>query len=70
MKDFVYIIDNKFMFLSSDEEISYRQAWKLIHNEITEKHKSEARKETAKEKYNCEYQKENSFTDLENIITI
>ena len=70
MKDFLYIIDNKFMFLSADEEISYRQAWKLVHENITDKNILNARKETVKEKYNCYFKNIKSFTDLENLITI
>ena len=73
MKDYLYIIENKFMFLSADEEISYRQAWKLIYTDINEKNKLIAKKESVKEKYNCEYSlknKDKSFTDLENLITI
>jgi len=70
MKDFVYIIDDKVLQLSPDEEISYRQAWKLVQREITDKNKSIARVETAKEKYSCEYKKIKSFTDLENLIIV
>ena len=70
MKDFIYIIDDKFMFLSVDEEISYREAWKLVHHDISEKNKLTARKNTIKEKYKCGFQSIRSFTDLENIITV
>ena len=70
MKDFVYIIDDKVLQLSPDEEISYRQAWKLVQQEITDKNKSIARVETVKEKYSCEYKKIKSFTDLENLIIV
>ena len=70
MKDFVYIIDDKVLCLSPDEEISYRQGWKLVQLEITDKNKSIARVETVKEKYSCEYKKIKSFTDLENLIIV
>jgi len=76
MKDFLYIYNDKFMFLSADEEISYRQAWELVNKEFTETNKSMARKETVKELYKCSYneqkikEKDKSFTDLENLITI
>jgi len=70
MKDFVYIIDDKVLQLSPDEEISYRQGWKLVQLEITDKNKSIARVETVKEKYSCEYKKIKSFTDLENLIIV
>ena len=70
MKDFLYIIDDKIVFLSADEEISYREAWKIVQGEITENAKRDARKNTVVEKYNCEYNKVKSFTDLENLITI
>jgi len=55
------------MFLSADEEISYKHAWKLVNQEIT---KSDARKKTAIDKYSCEYKKIKSYTDLENLITV
>jgi len=70
MKDFIYIIDDKFMFLSVDEEISYREAWKLVHYNISNQNKLTARKNTTKEKYNCGFKSIRSFTDLENIITV
>ena len=70
MKDFLYIIDDKIVFLSADEEISYREAWKIVQGEITEDTKRNARKNTAVEKYNCKYNKVKSFTDLENLVTI
>ena len=70
MKDFVYIIDDKVLQLSPDEEISYRQAWKLVQQEVNESSKSYARVETAKEKYSCKYKKIKSFTDLENLVTV
>jgi len=70
MKDFLYIIDDKFMFLSADEEISYRQAWTLVRQDISEKNKLAARKNTIKEKYKCGYKSVKSFTDLENLITV
>ena len=67
MNDFIYIVDSKYMFLSSDEEISYKHAWKLVKKEMT---KSDARKKTATDKYSCEYKKNKSFTDLENLIIV
>jgi hypothetical protein len=70
MKDFLYIIDDKMLFLSADEEISYRQAWKLVHHNISEKNKLTARKKSITEKYNCNYKTVKSFTDLENLITV
>ena len=70
MKDFVYIIDDKVLYLSPDEEISYRQGWKLVQQEINELSKSIARVETAKEKYSCEYKKIKSFTDLESLVIV
>ena len=70
MKDFIYIIDDKFLFLSVDEEISYREAWKLVHYNISNQNKLTARKNTTKEKYKCGFQSIRSFTDLENIITV
>ena len=70
MKDFIYVIDNKFIFLSADEEISYRQAWTLVHQDISEKNKLTARKNTIKEKYNCGYKSVKIFTDLENLVTV
>jgi hypothetical protein len=70
MNDYMYIIDNKMMFLSADEEISYKQAWKLVHIEVTEQTKSIARKETVKDSLSCEYKKIKSFTDLEDLITV
>ena len=70
MNDYMYIIDNKCMFLSADEEISYKQAWKLVHTEVTERTKSIARKETVKDSLSCEYKKIKSFTDLEELITV
>ena len=67
MNDFIYIIDSKFLFLSADEEISYKHAWKLVTQDIT---KSDARKKTATDKYSCEYKKIKSYTDLENLIIV
>jgi len=67
MNDFIYIIDSKFIFLSADEEISYKHAWKLVKQEMT---KSESRKKTATDKYSCEYNKKKSYTDLENLIIV
>ena len=67
MNDFIYIIDSKFIFLSADEEISYKHAWKLVKQEMT---KSESRKKTATDKYSCEYNKKKSYPDLENLIIV
>ena len=70
MKDYLYIIDDKCLFLSADEEISYRQAWKLVKNEISLKNKTESRIKSTNDKYKCNYKHIKSFTDLENLITI